>query len=83
MNNEINAAIEATSTVAKPGKLKALFTAAKAAPVKTTAIVLGTTAAVAGTVYGVKKFRQHRQNKAEGTVEAEFTEAKAEEKADA
>ncbi|CAL9975496.1 hypothetical protein VPHD69_0189 [Vibrio phage D69] len=78
MNNEMNAAIEAGITVSKPGKLKALVTTAKNAPIKTTAIVVGTAAAVAGSVYGVKKFKQYRQNKAEGTVEAEFTEAKEE-----
>lgn len=83
MNNEFNAAIEAGTAVAKPGKIKSLLGAVKAAPVKTAVVVLGTTAVVAGTVYGVKKYGQYRQNKSDGTIEAEFTEVETEDKADA
>ena len=57
------------ATVAKPNALKVLFKAAKKSPVKTTAVVVGTGVAVAGAVYGVKKFRAYRAAKATESVE--------------
>lgn len=55
-------------------KINALFTAAKAAPVKTTAIVVGTVAVTAGAVYGVKKFKAYRAEKASEEVVEEQKE---------
>lgn len=75
--NELNTVVEASVAVVKPGKISTLFKAVKGAPVKTTLVVLGTAAVVAGTVYGVKKLRAGKA--VEEVTEAELkAEAEAE-----
>lgn len=65
-------------------KLTALLSLAKASPVKTTGIILGTAAVITGVVIGVKYFRKDSEEvveevKAEAKPEAEVKAAPAEE----
>lgn len=64
-------------------KLSTLFAAAKNAPVKTALITTAVVAGTVGTYYGVRAARRALQNRAEGTNEADFTEVKEEETANA
>lgn len=61
-------------------KLTALLSLAKASPLKTTGIVLGTAAVITGVVIGVKYFRKDSEEVVEEVkAEAEVKAAPAEE----
>lgn len=62
-------AVPELAKVAKPSALKSLFKAVTKAPGKTAVIVIGTGAAVAGTVYLVKKVRANKAAKADDAIE--------------